>query len=93
MIRGDFKERIMAKKQDYDIELQKIRSRIIGDNIKKHRKRSGYSQTEMAELLGVYSHGTISQAERGEREISANELFRLHLIFKIPMERFFDGCY
>jgi transcriptional regulator with XRE-family HTH domain len=48
-------------------------SRIVGNNIKKYRKRLGISQEALAEIAGL--HRTyIGGIERGERNITLDSL-------------------
>ena len=50
--------------------------RALGENIRKHRARRGYSQERLADLSGL--HRTyIGGVERGERNISVVNIVRL----------------
>jgi Zn-dependent peptidase ImmA (M78 family)/DNA-binding XRE family transcriptional regulator len=55
-------------------------SRNIGKRIRFFRKRSGFTQHELASQVGFKSKETISQIERGDREIKAWELAELSRI-------------
>lgn len=55
-------------------------SRNIGKRIRFFRKRSGFTQHELASQIGFKSKETISQIERGDREIKAWELAELSRI-------------
>lgn len=57
----------------------------IGQRIKQFRKRLGINQAELARKLGVNSPETISQIERGDRELKAWELSKLARILLVEM--------
>lgn len=50
--------------------------KLLGENIKAHRKNLGYSQRKFASDLGM-SRTSISNIERGRQGISATLLFRI----------------
>lgn len=54
----------------------------IGENIKKIRRQSGYTQAELGKKLGV-SAVMISQWERGERNPKAENIKRIANVFNI----------
>jgi transcriptional regulator with XRE-family HTH domain len=51
--------------------------KTIPNNLRKYRKMNGYSQKEVASLLGVESTGMISRWENGSRFPSPINIFRL----------------
>lgn len=57
----------------------------LGENIKKLRKRSGLSQTKLAELMEVNQYN-ISFWEINRSEPSANQLIKLSEIFNVPTD-------
>ena len=61
----------------------------IGTRIKELRTRKGVSQQRLAELLGV-SRPAISQIERGDRKVSADELDRLAKTFNVSVNALLD---
>ena len=61
----------------------------IGKRIKELRESTGVSQQKLAELLKL-SRPTITQIEKGERKISADELIKLSDIFNISVESLLD---
>ena len=61
----------------------------IGKRIKELRESIGVSQQKLAELLKV-SRPTITQIEKGERKISADELIKLSEIFNLSIESLLD---
>lgn len=54
--------------------LQKYRQRI-GDSIREHREKRGYSQDELAEIMEV-NRSTISKIENGKFAISIDYIVR-----------------
>jgi Zn-dependent peptidase ImmA (M78 family)/transcriptional regulator with XRE-family HTH domain len=50
---------------------------VLGDRIRRARKRLGISQTELARICNFSAHQTIVQIEKGQREVKAWELAAL----------------
>lgn len=46
----------------------------ISENIRKRRKELGFTQKELAEKMGFDNHQTVSDIERGKRDLKASEL-------------------
>lgn len=65
-----------------------IRARLCV-NLRKFRKSRVLSQLSLARMLGV-SRVTISNMERGKRNISAEDLFLLSDILDINKELFYE---
>mgnify|MGYP001581608826 CR=1 FL=1 len=61
----------------------------LGKRIKELREQLEISQERLAELLHI-SRPAISQIEKGERKISAEELKKLSEIFFIPLDNLLD---
>ncbi len=61
----------MSKKQDLDGRLVRI-----GDGIRALRTQKGISQEELANLSGI-DRGHMGRLERGERNLSILNLFRV----------------
>ncbi len=55
---------------------------IIASRIKEARKISGLSQAQVANLLGLH-RPSISEAEAGNRKVSAEEISQLSEIYKV----------
>jgi len=55
----------------------------LGDRIRQARERLSYNQTILAEKAGFSSYQTISDIERGEKEVRASELVRLAEALKV----------
>src|SRR5713226_8684514 len=56
-----------------------------------HRKRSGFSQDELAYLLGTRDGAKVSRYERSGRQPSLETALAYRAIFKIPAEQLFAG--
>lgn len=57
----------------------------MGARVRLFRRRSGLTQQELASQMGFNSKETISQIERGDRDIKASELSELSHILSINM--------
>ncbi|MHC4456993.1 MAG: helix-turn-helix domain-containing protein [Planctomycetota bacterium] len=60
-------------------------SKIIGRHVRSFRRRSGLTQTELANEMGFKSKETISQIERGDRDLKAWELAQLANFLSVEM--------
>ncbi len=58
----------------------------LGEKIKKLRRKTGLSQERLAILMGM-SRPTISQIERGDRKLTAEELLKLSKVLDVPIEQ------
>ncbi len=58
---------------------------VLGENIKKLRKRANLSQLELAKLMNVKQYN-ISYWEINRSEPSAAQLVKLSEIFKVPVD-------
>ena len=59
------------------------------NSLKPHRKRSGFTQGELAYLLGLKEHSAISRFEQGHREPSLRTAFAYRLLFDRGLEQLF----
>lgn len=70
---------------------------IIGDNVKRIRKKQKMSQQELSnklELLGVYvCRGSISRIEDKSRTVTDIELYAISKILETPVTELFDIKY
>lgn len=57
----------------------------IGERIREIRKNKGFSQEEIAQVLGLH-RPSISQIEHGDRDVTAQELVQLSELFNVSME-------
>ena len=61
----------------------------VGKQLKQLRQRSGISQEKLAAMLEL-PRPAISQIERGERTIAADELIKISKVFNVSMETILD---
>lgn len=65
--------------------------RRIANRLRKYRIERGLEQREVAFLLSIKSHSSVSQWERGINLPSLEKLFLLSFIYKtLPDELFYD---
>lgn len=71
------------------------RQNVIGDNVKKYRKKAGLSQNQLSDKLeteAVYiCRGSISRIESGERTVSDIEIMGLAKVLGISIATLFEG--
>ena len=71
------------------------RQNVIGDNVKKYRKKAGLSQNQLSDKLeteAVYiCRGSISRIESGERTVSDIEIMGLAKVLGISIAALFEG--
>ncbi|GHF24996.1 hypothetical protein GCM10017044_19710 [Kordiimonas sediminis] len=60
----------------------------VGREVAKHRKRSGYTQAQIGDFLGL-TFQQIQKYEKGVNRISAGKLMRLANLFGVRVEVFF----
>jgi transcriptional regulator with XRE-family HTH domain len=60
------------------------KKRIIASRIRAAREMSGLSQGQVAKMLGLH-RPSISEAEAGNRNVSAEELGRMAEIYDVPV--------
>lgn len=58
--------------------------RDVGREIARERKRRGYTQTQLANLLGI-SRGSIANIEVGRQRIPIHRFFRIAVLFNCEM--------
>ena len=61
----------------------------LGERIRKLREEAGLSQEEFSKKIGI-SRVSISQLEKGERKISAEEIAKISKIFNITPDNLLD---
>lgn len=61
--------------------------RLIGQNIRFHRERLGWTQERLAEPLGI-TFQQLQKIERGVNRVSASRLFLIADLFQLPIETF-----
>lgn len=65
-------------------------SQIIATNIKSLRKSKGLSQLDVAEAIGINA-SVYSRIESGDVMASHDKLHNLSKLFRVPIEKFFEG--
>jgi transcriptional regulator with XRE-family HTH domain len=66
--------------------------RALSNYLRTHRRRRGFSQTEVAILLGCTHGSKVSRYERGERIPKFSTLLELEVIFGAPLAVLFAGA-
>lgn len=64
-----------------------------GTRLKPHRKRSGFTQKEVAFLLGNKKHSAISRYEGGGRKPDLRTALAYKLLFERQLQDLFPGVY
>lgn len=62
----------------------------VGDRIRERRIMMGYTQQEMASLIGV-TYQQAHKYERGINRISAGRLYSIAAALNVPINYFFEG--
>ncbi len=62
--------------------------KLIGDAIRLYRKKSGFTQEKLAELVDL-NPKYLGEVERGEKIISIEALLRIAKAVKTPIREFF----
>lgn len=63
---------------------------LVGENLRKIRKRMGYSQERLASLVGI-TFQQVQKQENGKNRISSVRLLEYSIILKTNIYEFFDG--
>lgn len=64
--------------------------KVLGDNIRTHRRQLGWSQIKLAEKADLH-HNYIGDIERGEENVSVDTLMRIAKALGIPLEGLLRG--
>ena len=65
----------------------------IHNTLRTERKRSGLSQKEAAQLLGLNTSTQLSRYEHNHREPSLKAALTLQAIYRVPIHELFAGLY
>ena len=57
---------------------------MLGENIRTHRRRVGWSQEKLAEKSDLH-HNYIGDIERGEENVSVDALMRIAIALKVRL--------
>lgn len=72
-----------------EVEIMKLNEFFrIGDCIRKHRKECGFSQIDMAKMLGI-AHSTYSNYENNNRTPNMDMLYKISKILNIDINNLF----
>ncbi len=63
--------------------------KVVGHRIRKIRENQDYSQTNMADELGI-EPGTYAKIERGETDVQVTRLYAIAKILKVHVIEFFN---
>ena len=63
----------------------------LDNYLRMHRRRSAFSQEEVAFLIGAGTAGTVARYELGRREPSLDTALALEALFKAPVAELFAG--
>ncbi|KXB06575.1 hypothetical protein AKJ54_01265, partial [candidate division MSBL1 archaeon SCGC-AAA382K21] len=63
----------------------------ITENIRKRRKELGFTQKDLAEKMGFDNHQTVSDIERGKRDLKASELAAIANILRTSTNKLLKG--
>ena len=70
-----------------------MRSRKLPNYLKTHRKRVGFSQEELAFLLGFQNPAIVSRYELSVRQPSLQTALAYEAVFGTPLPELFAGVY
>ncbi|MBF0713235.1 helix-turn-helix transcriptional regulator [Gemella sp. GH3] len=60
---------------------------VLSNNLKKLRKQHGYSMVELANTLGLSSHGVYANWEYGRNEPNINTIISIANLYKITIDQ------
>ena len=64
--------------------------KILGENIRTHRRNMGWSQEKLAEKSDLH-HNYIGDIERGEENVSVDALMRIATALKVSFSNLAHG--
>lgn len=64
-----------------------------GNALWKYRKRMGFSQSQVAEILGYVSQADISRLEHGRKLPSLIGALKLEIVYRVPVAFLFPELY
>ncbi len=70
-----------------------VHNHKLPNYLRTHRKRAGFSQDEIARLLGTRSGAHVCRYERFTRQPTLATAFALEVIFRVPARELFAGAY
>lgn len=79
----------MTKKQRTRNPHEHKTDRYIGQKIKEYRLARGYTQTELAEMIGI-TFQQVQKYERGSNRVSVSRLVSIAGLLNVPIDFFFE---
>lgn len=76
-----------------EVEVQTYMSHSYSSHLRPHRKRSAFTQSEIAFLLGHALPSTVSRYETGTREPDLRTAFAYQIIFDADARELFGAVY
>ena len=68
-----------------------MEQKLWNNNLKQLRVERGYSQQQVAELLGLKSHNRICRWEKGQLVPHLKNLIKLSELYQLPISEFSFG--
>lgn len=72
---------------------QSSRPEIISNRLWKFRKRMGFTQRQVASILGYASPTPLSHYERGRKLPSLRTALKLEIVYRVPVAFLFPDLY
>ena len=73
--------------------IRRSESTRVANRLWKYRHRMGFTQRQVAELLGCHSKGDISHYERGDKLPSLITGLKLEIVYRVPVAFLFPEFY
>ncbi|MCY3547376.1 MAG: helix-turn-helix transcriptional regulator [Gemmatimonadetes bacterium] len=80
----------ISVKQDYLTSMSMESTNRIGSRLKAARERSGLTQQQLADAVGLRHRQTVASIESGERRLSASELIGIMPVLGVDLDYFTD---
>lgn len=71
------------------VKIPKYR-KVLGENIRAHRRKAGWSQEKLAEKADLH-HNYIGDIERGEENVSVDALMRIAMALRVTLTDLVSG--
>ena len=66
------------------MEPKRKHRKVLGESIRRYRKRAGLSQEKLAELADLH-HNYVGEIERGEKAVSIDVLMKLSQALRVRL--------
>jgi transcriptional regulator with XRE-family HTH domain len=74
-------------------ETDSMTTQILANYLRSHRMRSGLTQRELADLMGLIAHHQVSQHERSFAIPSFLAALSYEAVFRVPAAELFPGSF